>query len=85
MPSLRKYVRVERLDVAHRSDAGYKEGAHRYLLFSKRVQNLTVRPTHPIRLSISCPRPITKLEARIQRIARTPHDARRAFDRDSSG
>src|ERR1700682_5775766 len=43
-------------------------------------KNLTVRPTHPIQLSISCQRPITKLEARIERIARTPHDSRRAFD-----
>jgi len=41
-----------------------------------------IRPTNPIRLSISCPRPITKLETRI---ARTPHDSRRAFDRDLSG
>src|ERR1700680_1525608 len=31
---------TERLDISQRSTAGYKEVAHRYLLFSKRVQKL---------------------------------------------
>jgi len=47
MSSLPQHVLTERLDVSHRSGAGYKEGAHRYLLFSKRVQKLDRTPHAP--------------------------------------